>query len=86
MYVLICCTMFTACFMGNSGCAGIQLEHLHLAASVLDKLEVMFVKVEACTVDFLEVYFPSWTQPLRIKIRGLKFDVRQNNMPQVRQP
>ena len=63
---------------------GIRVENLRLAATVLDKVDVMFIKVEAVSVEFLEICLASWSQPLSIKIRGLRFDVRQRNMPKVR--
>ena len=59
------------------------MENLRLAAKVLDKVDVMFIQVEAVSVEFLEICLPSWSQPLSIKIRGLRFDVRQRNMPKV---
>ena len=62
---------------------GIRVENLRLAATVLDKVDVMFIQVEAVSVEFLEVSLPSWSQPLSIKIRGLRFDMRQRNMPKV---
>lgn len=59
------------------------MEHLRLADSVIERVDVTFVKVEAASVELLEVCLPSWTQPLSVKIRGLRLDVRQRNMPQV---
>ena len=64
-------------------CVGIRIEHLRLASTVIDKVDVMFIKIEAVSVEFFEVCLPSWTQPLSIKIRGLRFDMRQRNMPKV---
>lgn len=63
---------------------GIRMEHLRLAASLLDRVDAGFIKLEAVSVEFLEVCIPSWSQPLSIRIRGLSVDVHQRNMPQAR--
>ena len=62
------------------------MEKLQLAKSVMDTLAIFFLEVEAASVDFLQVQFPTWVAPFRLRIRGLRIAVRQRNMPLVGHP
>ena len=62
------------------------MENLQLAKGVMDTLAIFFLEVEAASVDFLQVQFPTWVAPFRLRIRGLKIAVRQRNLPLVGVP
>lgn len=59
------------------------MENLHIAKHVLDKLGLFVVQVDAASIDFVEVTFPTWAAPFRLHLRGVRFSLRQRNMPQV---
>ena len=63
--------------------AGVRIEHLRLAREILEQAGAMLFGVDAVAVDSLQVTFPTWAAPFRLRLRGLRISLSQRCMPPV---
>jgi hypothetical protein len=63
--------------------AGVRIVRFTLGQEALHRHSQGAFHLKALDVDFISVELPSWSQPARVLVSGLKAELKQRQLPEV---